>query len=307
MRRILFLLVLLPQLSFAQEVESPVFNPDFDGDGCYFTNDLIQLLCLFGTCEMENMDADPGFHPYFMADSCYSAFDLLPFLALFETCTGSEMPWTCGDPMVHDNMVYGTMEWAGECWFMENLNGASYANGDPVDAVLPSEEWPLLSTGATVIYGEGEGACTELSPLDACDEQISQSEYGRLYNGYAVADARGLCPSGWHVSSDADWDALETALGELGYVGQEGAALKASEGWYNSGNGSDILGFTAVPGGYRFKNNGLFLDAGASSYFWTSTDSGGELWYRYMNNGNLDVGRYSGDMRGGFSVRCVQD
>ena len=307
MRQVLILLFLVPQLSWGQNVESPVFNPDVDGDGCFYTSDLIELLCLFGTCGVENMDAAPGFHPYFMEDSCYSAFDLLPFLALFETCSGEGQPWSCGEPWEDGGQTYETLLLGGECWFAQNLVATTYANGDVIDLVLDPTEWSTLSTGAVVIYGEGDGPCTELAPIDACDHEVAMSAYGRLYNGHAVVDSRGVCPSAWHVSTDADWTALEEALADLGYEGQEGVALKSSEGWYNSGSGSDIVGFGAVPAGYRFKNNGLFLDAGASSYHWTSTDSGGELWYRFLNNGNLDMDRNSGDMRGGFSVRCVHD
>ena len=39
------------------------------------------------------------------------------------------------------------------------------------------------------------------------------ADYGRLYNWYAVDDARGLCPSGWHVPTDGEYMTLEMALG----------------------------------------------------------------------------------------------
>ena len=307
MKRCLMALLMLPLWAMAQPEPGPVFNPDFDGDGCFATADLIALLCQFGECGVEATDAASGFYPYYQEDSCFSAFDLVPFLALFGSCDAPQTNWSCGDPLVHLDHAYTTVDIAGQCWFAENLRSTVYTNGDPVDQVLDAATWASSAAGATVIYGEGAGSCTELSPLDACDETVALAAFGRLYNGFAVADPRGLCPAGWHVPSDSDWTALEVTLEDLGYGGLEGVALKTDEGWYSGGNGEDVVGFSGVPGGYRFRNNGLFLDAGASSYMWSSTPSGNELWYRYLNNGNLGMLKSDSDLRSGFSVRCLED
>lgn len=307
MNRIFLVSLFLPLFAWAQPNAAAPFNPDFDGNGCYAVHDLTALLCMFGTCGVIDPEAAPGFQPYHGGDSCYSAFDLLPFLAMLGTCDEDAESWSCGDPLPYGGHDYGTVLIAGQCWFSENLRSTVHTNGDPVEEVVDASEWAGLSTGAMVVYGAGNEPCSELSPLDACDEMVALEAFGRMYNGFAVADPRGLCPTGWHVGTDADWTALEGALATLGFEGQEGVALKTATGWYNGGNGQDAVGFSAVPGGYRFRNNGLFLDAGASSYIWTSTDSGGELWYRYLNNGLLGMPRNSGDMRSGFSVRCVLD
>ncbi len=80
----------------------------------------------------------------------------------------------------------------------------------------------------------GQQRCDNYSPdIDACDEAQSLAEYGRLYNWYAVDDARGLCPSGWHVPTDGEWTVLEefmscTRLERY----DEGTALKSTYGWY---------------------------------------------------------------------------
>lgn len=305
MRWVLAFLLCYPWGASAQVAVD--FHPDFDGDGCYAISDLTALLCMFGTCGVMDSTAAPGFQPYHAGDSCYSAFDLVPFLALFGTCDEGTEGWACGEALDYDGHVYSTVEIGGQCWFAENLRTVQYTDGAPIDEVLNAAAWASLSTGATVIFGEGTGGCSELSPLDACDEAVSLEAFGRLYNGFAVADPRGLCPVGWHVPTDADWTALETNLGDMGYGGQEGVALKTASGWYNSGNGQDLVGFSAVPGGYRFRNNGVFLDAGASAYFWTSTSSGVEHWFRYLNNGLLGIVRSDSDLRSGFSVRCLLD
>ncbi len=101
------------------------------------------------------------------------------------------------------------------------------------------------------MYGEGSSMCNYSPDIDACDEAQSLAEYGRLYNWYAVDDARSLCPSGWHVPTDGEWTDLENYISSQGFSGTEGTALKSTYGWYNGGNGTDDFGFSALPGGYR--------------------------------------------------------
>ena len=104
-----------------------------------------------------------------------------------------------------DGYVYTAVEIGDQCWFAENLRTMVYANGDVIPAGLTDGEWTTTTFGATAVYGEGSSDCYNLSPdVDACDEVQSLAEYGRLYNWYAVADARGLCPNGWHVPTDGE-------------------------------------------------------------------------------------------------------
>ena len=156
--------------------------------------------------------------------------------------------------------------------------------------------------------GEGSSACFNGSPdIDACDETQSLAEYGRLYNWYAVDDARSLCPSGWHVPSDGEWTDLENHISSQGFSGTEGTALKSTYGWYNGGNGTDDFGFSALPGGLRFEYNGSFGVAGIDGYWWSSSPSGGYAWARYLNYDLSDILRDYYYPRFGFSVRCLRD
>ena len=91
------------------------------------------------------------------------------------------------------------MVWIGDqCSFAENLSTTVYADDSSIPQV----------TG----LGTGHGAWTELSTGARChrgnyDESLTL--YGRMYNWYAVTDAAGLCPNGWHVPTDGEWTALE--------------------------------------------------------------------------------------------------
>ena len=214
-----------------------------------------------------------------------------------------------------DGYTYSVVQIGDQCWFAETLRTTVYGNGDAIPAGLTDSEWGSTASGATAVYGEDDG-CSNYSPdIDACDEAQSLEEYGRLYNWYAVDDARGLCPSGWHVPTDEEWMVLEMELGMseseangTGWRGtDEGTQLKSIYGWYGGGNGTDVFGFSALPGGYRYGTNGNFDYAGNRGYWWSSSPSGGNAWYRLLSNFYPDIFRYFNDPRTGFSVRCLRD
>jgi uncharacterized protein (TIGR02145 family) len=210
-------------------------------------------------------------------------------------------------PVFMDGYSYSVVEIGDQCWFAENLRTTIYANGDVIPAGLTDGEWTSTTSGATAVYGEDSG-CDNYSPdIDACDEAQSLAEYGRLYNWYAVDDARGLCPSGWHVPTDGEWTDLENYMSSQGYSGTEGTALKSTYGWYNGGNGTDDFGFSALPGGPRDRYDGLFSDAGDSGYWWSSSPSGGDAWNRNLSGHDPDILRSNNNPRYGFSVRCLRD
>jgi uncharacterized protein (TIGR02145 family) len=211
-------------------------------------------------------------------------------------------------PVAFDGYTYDVVKIGDQCWFAENLRTTTYADGTAIPAGLTDGEWTSTTSGATAVYGEGSSTCTNYSPdIDACDEAQSLTEYGRLYNWYAVDDARGLCPSGWHVPTDGEWTDLENYLGTNGHSGTEGTALKSTYGWYNSGNGTDDFGFSALPGGYRNGDVGYFYDAGANGYWWSSSPSGGSAWARNLLYVLPDIYRNVSSPRYGFSVRCLRD
>jgi uncharacterized protein (TIGR02145 family) len=202
------------------------------------------------------------------------------------------------NPAEFDGYTYETVVIGSQCWFAENLRSDNYADGAPIPGGLNGSEWAATTEGAQAIY---ENDTTYLS------------NYGRLYNGYAVENAAGLCPSGWHVPSDDEWKSLEM---ELGMSQEEAAAtnfrgtdqstqMKAASGWDNDGNGSNSSGFTSLPGGNR--GGGFFSGAGGNGTWWTSSPSGSWAWFRTMYGANPKVNRGSGNKEGGRSVRCLRD
>ena len=214
-------------------------------------------------------------------------------------------PHDCGDPVSYQGYDYATVLIGEQCWFAENLRNENYENGDAIPAGLSDSQWISTSSGAVAVYGEGSSYCMTGDCGDVCDEAWSLSEYGRLYNWYAVDDARGLCPSGWHVPTDGEWTVLTDYLG--GVVEAEDQ-MKSDYGWQNSwGNGTNSSGFSGLPGGFRRYHDGGWAYACFHTYWWSSTPGGSGAWHRYLNDDYEYVGRNNGSQTGGFSVRCVRD
>jgi len=201
-----------------------------------------------------------------------------------------------------DGHTYKTVKIGNQEWFAENLKTTVYANGEEIPYSRTDESWENQEMGMR---------CSNEH------DDAMNAKYGQLYNWYAVNDERGLCPSGWHVPSDEDWQDLEVFLGmsraDVSLEGDRGSdelgmgtKLKAKSGWKNGGNGSDELGFSALAGGYR-NLNGHFDGVGNVGYFWSSSPDGTVAWFRLLVSDYTGVYRYSNFQRYGFSVRCVRD
>jgi uncharacterized protein (TIGR02145 family) len=115
-----------------------------------------------------------------------------------------------------------------------------------------------------------------------------------------VNDPAGLCPTGWHVPSNADWAALTTLLTPA----SAGHALKDSLPIWDGSNSS---GFTARPGGYRHWNDGTYYYQTLRGYYWTSTEVSPNGAVSVMQTGSSDVQAQDFDKQAGFSVRCLKD
>ncbi|MCD4691469.1 MAG: fibrobacter succinogenes major paralogous domain-containing protein, partial [Calditrichales bacterium] len=181
----------------------------------------------------------------------------------------------------------------------ENLKVTRYRNGDAIPNETDNTAWTNLSTGAYCAYNNDNG---------------NAETYGFLYNWYAVADNRNISPAGWHVPTDEEWKELEMYLGmsqsdadATDWRGSPvGSKLKATSGWYSSGNGTNESGFTALPGGNR-SHYGSFYYIGNYGYWWSATEYGSSAWQRGLIYYDSGVGRYSYGKPYGFSVRLVRD
>jgi len=196
--------------------------------------------------------------------------------------------------VTYEGEVYETVVIGKQVWLKRNLNYA------PTDS------------GAVTYF-----RCYE-------DNYANCKKYGRLYSwatAMALSDNcnklscanlmktphRGICPIGWHIPSNDDWNKLTRYVDST----VAGKHLKAKEGWNDyedaSGNGEDTYGFSALPGGVGYPEEG-FYNIGNSGYWWSSNEiSNTNASRRSMFNNSDSISYYSYGKTLLLSVRCLKD
>ena len=180
---------------------------------------------------------------------------------------------------------YKTVVINNKIYMAENLNVSNFRNGDSILEAKTTVEW------LNAINKEQPAWCYYNN-----DPKIGE-EYGKHYNWYAINDSRGLAPIGWHIAKRDDWNYI-TTIDDL-------SKLKSKNGWTK--NGSNTLGFSALPGGLRC-GNGKFLLKGSYGFWWSAeqeySNTGGAI---YLLNSYDSFFNYGNSRGEGFSVRCVKD
>ncbi|GET29349.1 fibrobacter succinogenes major paralogous domain-containing protein [Prolixibacter sp. SD074] len=201
-----------------------------------------------------------------------------------------------------DGNVYSTVVIGDQKWFAENLKTTRYNDGTPIPNVLSDTDWASLTTGAYAWYEN--------------DEATYKNAYGALYNWYAVNTGK-LCPTGWHVPTNAEWETLiDYAGGKIAAGGELKSTRTAPDAHprWESPNiaANDEYGFSALPGGYRLyfvgTFDGTFFDVGNLGDWWSSTETDATYaWTRSMSYEFGSVARSPSNKKYGYSVRCLRD
>ena len=206
--------------------------------------------------------------------------------------------FACGTDTVtdaRDDKIYETVAIGDQCWFQENLAYLPTVHSNAEFATQGSS----LSPGYGV-YGYDE------SDVDTAKSQANYLTYGVLYNWYAV-DQASICPTGWHVPTDAEWTALTNHLGTNAGSKLAGSYELWNDGALRQSDNFGTSGFNALPAGYRVGIGGNFHDLEGYAHFWSSSeDFPGLSWYRLLGSGNAEVIRINGNQANGFSVRCLR-
>lgn len=186
---------------------------------------------------------------------------------------------------------YPTVKIGTQIWMTKNLNTSTFRNGELIPQAKTNEEWRKA----------GENQQPAWCYYD--NDPANGAMYGKLYNWYAVADSRGLCPTGWHVPTDAEWTELTDFLG-----GNSGGKMKTTSGWSESNISSDnSSGFSGLPGGIHL-NNGSFRFVGSYGYWWSSTEKDTlEAWNRSLSYNLEKSDWFFNDKSDGLSIRCLND
>jgi uncharacterized protein (TIGR02145 family) len=224
------------------------------------------------------------------------------------TAYGNELTFTTtvgivtnpGTGVTFDGFSYASIVLGnGQEWMAENLRTTTYANGDPIQNVTDGNQWSVLITGAWAHYNN--------------DNQY-ENPYGKLYNWYTVADTRNVCPTGWHVPTDAEWSALINYLDPNANGGNTepntaGGKMKSigTQLWQSPNlDATNESGFSALPGGQR-ATDGTFAVLGSFGNWWSSTQETGAAWYRNIVNYDGSAYRSNANFEVGNSIRCLKD
>jgi uncharacterized protein (TIGR02145 family) len=177
-----------------------------------------------------------------------------------------------------DGQTYKTVRIGKKTWMAQNLN---------------------LQIGNSWCRGNNNSIC---------------DKYGRLYDWNTAMNA---CPTGWHLSTSKEWNALVNAVGGKNIAGKKLKSKNSwddyigegSRNWGGSGNGTDDYEFSALPNGYRwYYYDGSFYRGGQSGYWWTAEESTHNYAYnRVMYYGDNYVSKTEDNKNYGFSVRCVKN
>ena len=207
-------------------------------------------------------------------------------------------PTSSYGPNISDNdgNTYKTVYIGTQQWMAENLKVTKYNDGTSIPNISDNTQWSNLTTGAWSYYN---------------NDVANNAKYGKLYNWYAVSPTtngnKNVCPTGWHVPTDAEWTVLTDYLGGENVAG--GKMKEVGTTSWNSPNtdATNTSLFTGLPGGSR-GYGGDYGSIGSYGIWWSSTELNTSFaWYRYLSNffGNAD--RLNAYKKNGLSVRCLRD
>ena len=212
-----------------------------------------------------------------------------------------------------DGNSYETVGIGNQCWTKTNLKVTKYNDGTPIPDIT-SAGW-----GAT--SGARTGYDVSVVPLS---DYVGT--FGYLYNWYAVNDSRKICPSGWHVPTDAEWtimiqslvpsEALDGTVGNF-QSATAGTLMKSTTtnsitgsglGWdFDSPLPTNTSGFSGLPGGLRSGSGGS-TNIRTNAYFWSATPGPtGSAILRGLLKGLGSVNRAYNFAGNCISVRCLKD
>jgi uncharacterized protein (TIGR02145 family) len=200
--------------------------------------------------------------------------------------------FVCGIPMTdtRDSKTYGTVLIGTQCWMAQNLNIGTQ--------ILGISDQTDNSVIEKYCYNDVENNCNTYGGLYQWNEAMQYS---------TTEGARGICPTGWHLPTDAEWTNLTTFLGGVAVAGGKMKETGYAH-WLSPNTGAtNSSGFTALPGGGRY-SNGNFNGMGTNTAFWASLqlDASNARIYSATAT-DEDMGQTHSFWQNGVTVRCIRD
>jgi uncharacterized protein (TIGR02145 family) len=207
----------------------------------------------------------------------------------------------CGQAISYAGESYPTVQIGTQCWLAKNLNVGTMING--------TNDQTNNSTLEKYCYNNDPANCTTYGGLYQWAEAV-QYQNGTSNttspNPAFIGNVRGICPTGWHLPSDAECGTLKTFLAGSSVAG---GALKSTSGFWRSPNAgaTNNSGFSALPGGLYISLG--FYNISELANFWSSSES-----FRsnlasasnlYFQNSDFNINPI--DKTYGFSIRCIKN
>ncbi|MCX6257623.1 MAG: hypothetical protein NTW49_06990 [Bacteroidia bacterium] len=204
--------------------------------------------------------------------------------------------WKCGEPITdsRDGRKYKTVRLDGRCWMAENLN---------IGTKILSKKGTNNQTNEQTDNNIIEKFCYE-NDSNACDRYGGLYQWDEAMQYRKEEKSRGICPEGWHIPSDLEWNEMVEYIGGRDVAGD---ILKAAS-FPGKLVDSVTCGFNALPGGRRGGPKGNYIREGKIAYFWTSTEyTGFSSWFYKIFDNTDYLSHYFYLKSYGFSVRCIRD
>lgn len=222
----------------------------------------------------------------------------------------------CGTVSDIDGNTYATVVIGPQCWMAEHLRTTRYADGTSI------AQGDILSSTVPLYYNVGSSGQETQTFGYLYNLQAARRGSQDNYSETVPSGMQGICPNGWHLPSNAEFEAM---LGYLafdhlnlcdGQAAQVGKSLASQNNWNSAattcavGNGlanNNHSGFNAQPAGYF---NGSFTELYGKACFWTTSRSdnvSSRCTYRFLQYDNTTLNNNYFDSEFACSVRCIKD
>jgi uncharacterized protein (TIGR02145 family) len=200
------------------------------------------------------------------------------------------VPCTGIPTISYGGQVYNTVQIGTQCWLKENLN-----IGNKINSSTNQSNNSIIEK---YCYNELESNCTTYGGLYQWNEMMQ----------YVTTQGTiGICPSGWHIPSNAEWTAVTNYLGGLSSAGGKMKEIGIAHWAAPNTNATNESGFTSLPGGFSVTSN-LFNNLGYNANFWASNEvNSSNASGRGMASSNSGLSILDFNKSGGLSVRCIKD
>ena len=202
-----------------------------------------------------------------------------------------------------DGQKYKTVKIGDQTWMAENLNFDPGQGGSGEDKY----DWSWCYNDEPKNCAVGGRLYTWAAAIDSV--KLANDADNPQNCGYGKSctlpdKVQGICPEGWHLPNNAEWNSLFTAVGGKSVAGKN---LRSTSSWNSSGNGADAFSFSALPAGHMY-DNGTYSGEGNYAYFWSSTEVNSDVAYYMFLYYDYDDAYLSRKNKGyGYSVRCVKN